>query len=747
MSLPISAQQVFVIRESCRSFSWNIETMLGQRVVNPFVLAFMGVFAVLGVSSVQSMPVLAASDLPVYTDSLSSGWWNGSWDTNLNLNNASPVQSGSASIAAMYTAAWGGLYLGTNSPLNASVYPSIRFWVHGGSAGGQRIAFKVIDGSNNGWNNSFSITPTANAWTQFTVNLSSVGNPATIGGLVWQDNSGGAQPTFYIDNVSLLAAAPVPLALSVDVTANRHAISPYIYGMNFAEQSLAAESHLPVDRYGGNATTRYNWQNDTANRASDWFFENIPNANSNPSQLPNGSASDQFIDQDRSTGAKTVMTIPLIGWTPKSRAVACGFSVSKYGAQQSVDPWQTDCGNGVTTGGANITINNPLDTSIPITQTFVQGWMQHLMGRYGTAANGGVAFYDLDNEPMLWNSTHRDVHPNPTSYDEMRNLTYQYAPAMKAVDSSAQILGPVEWGWDAYFYSALDLATNNSDRLNHGNVPYVAWYLQQMQAYEQQSHTRILDYLDLHYYPQANGVTLSPAGDANTQALRLRSTRSLWDPTYADESWIAQTTDGPYVRLIPRMRDWINANYPGTKIAIGEYNWGALDNINGALAEADVLGIFGREAVDLAALWDPPTAAQPGAFAFRVYRNYDSAGNTFGDVSVSASSTDQDQLAVYAAQRSSDNALTLVIINKANNALTTNVALTGFSPATSARVFRYSANNLNAIVRQVDQPVSAAGFTATFPASSITLLVLPAGSTSGGGGESPSNSFLPFVQR
>ncbi len=694
----------------------------------------------------KPVPANAASNLAVYTDSLASGWADWSWNTAVNFNNTSPVQSDSASIAATYAAAWGGLYLHSVSALSSSNYTAVQFWIHGGSVGGQNIVFKVVYGSTGNWNNSVTVTPQANNWTQIIVNLSSLGHPATFDGLVWQDNSGGTQPTFFIDNVSLVATASVPLALSVDVSTNRHTISPYIYGMNFADATLAVELHLPVDRYGGNATTRYNWQNDTANRASDWFYENIPNTNSNPLQLPNGSASDQFVDQDRSTGAKTEITVPLIGWTPKSRAVSCGFSVSKYGAQQSVDPYQTDCGNGVTTGGANITGNNPLDTSIAITQMFVQGWMQHLIDRYGTAANGGVMFYDLDNEPMLWNSTHRDVHPNPTSYNEMRDLTYQYAPAMKSVDPSAQILGPVLWGWDAYFYSALDLATSNTDRLAHGNIPFVTWYLQQMHVYEEQNSTRILDYLDLHYYPQASGVTLSPAGDADTQALRLRSTRSLWDSTYADESWIAQTAEGPYVRLIPRMHDWVNTNYPGTKIAIGEYNWGALDNINGALAQADVLGIFGREAVDLAALWDPPTSAQPGAFAFRMYRNYDGMGKTFGDVSVGAVSTDQDQLAIYAAQRSSDNALTLMIINKTNGALATNIALAGFAPTSAAQVYRYDASKLSAIVRQSDQAVSTAGFTATFPATSITLFVLPAGSA-GGGGRSPSNSFLPFVHR
>jgi hypothetical protein len=217
---------------------------------------------------------------------------------------------------------------------------------------------------------------------------------------------------------------------------------------------------------------------------------------------------------------------------------------------------------------------------------------------------------------------------------------------------------------------------------------------------------------------------LAPAGSAATQALRLRSTRSLWDPTYADESWINGTEGGPEVRLIPRMHEWVDANYPGTKLAITEYNWGALDHINGALAQADVLGIFGREGLDLATLWGPPAADEPGAFAFRMYRNYDGEGSQFGNVSVQASSSDQGQLAIYAARRSSDGALTLMIINKTAGALTSEVTLADFLPQPVAQLYRYSAANLKAIVQEGDQAVMAGGFTATFPANSITLVVV-----------------------
>ncbi|MGE5261950.1 MAG: glycoside hydrolase family 44 protein [Acidobacteriota bacterium] len=543
---------------------------------------------------------------------------------------------------------------------------------------------------------------------------------------------------------SILAASTLSPALAVDAASNRHPISLYIYGMNFADEALAAELRLTVRRWGGNATTRFNWQNDTSNHASDWYFENIPNNNLNPGILPDGSSSDLFVEQDRRTGTRTLLTVPLIGWTPKSRGYDCGFSVSKYGTQTSVDPWRIDCGNGVQPGGPYITGNDPADTSAAITSSYVQDWMRHLIGRYGTAASGGVAFYDLDNEPMLWNDTHRDVHPQPTSYDEMKQRTLDYAVAIKAMDGGAKTFGPAEWGWTGYFYSALDWAAGGSwwnnpvDRKAHGNVPFVEWYLQQMRAYELQSGTRILDYLDLHYYPQGTGIFSTNPGDTSTQALRLRSTRSLWDTTYVDESWINDT-----VYLIPRMRGWVNADYAGTGIAVGEYNWGALGYLNGALAQADVLGIFGREGLDLATLWDPPTASQPGAFAFRLYRNYDGYGRGFGDVSVRATSTDQDSLAIYAAQRSFDSALTVMVINKTGAPLSASVALTGFTPGSSAQVYRYDANNLNSIVRLPDLPVSGGALGATWPASSITLLVL----LPGPGGTTSLHLFLPLLRR
>ncbi|HZU87462.1 MAG TPA: glycoside hydrolase family 44 protein [Anaerolineaceae bacterium] len=694
------------------------------------LLAFLFLFSLLPVHTVQ-----AQSLTPIYSDTLASGWSDWSWNVSVNWAHAATVHSGSAAVAVTFTQGWDGLQLGWQGaqPLELESSSSLVFWVNGGASGGQTVS---VSAGNDCVDATLEITLTANTWTRYEIPLQPLGNPARITHITWFNNTGSSRPVFYLDDIgwqssAKLTTAPLAAGPALNVNASSNAprtlISPYIYGMSFTGEELAEELQLPVRRWGGNSVTRYNWQNDTSNRGLDWYFENIPEDNPIPALLPDGSTTDRFVEQDRRTNTATALTVPIIGWVAKSRVITCGFSVAKYGAQQDADwEWRPDCGNGILSStGQPITTNDPADTSTAITPVFIQSWIAHLTAKYGTAANGGVRFYILDNEPMLWNSTHRDVHPTPTSYDEIMQRSLAYAAAIKAADPSAQVIGPAVWGWTAYFYSALDAApggawwNNPLDRLAHGNTPFVEWYLQQMQAYQQQHGIRLLDYLDVHYYPQAGEVFSGSAGDADTQALRLRSTRALWDTTYMDESWI-----GEPVYLIPRMKAWVADNYPGTKTAIGEYSWGALCHISGALAQADVLGIFGREGLDMAELWGPPEPDEPGAFAFRMYLNYDGAGSKFGNLSLSTSSADEEDLAVYAAVRGSDMALTIMVINKTAQNLESPLTIQGLVLPTQAQIYRYDGLHLSSIQHLADIPLSTAQFTLAYPAQSITLLII-----------------------
>lgn len=556
-------------------------------------------------------------------------------------------------------------------------------------------------------------------------------------------------------------------ALIVDAGNLTHAINPYIYGMNAFQLAgtAAAQGKIAIDRWGGDATSRYNYQLDVTSSASDWYFENHTGATG---QMDT-SEFNQQVESDQAIGARTIGTVPVNGWVAKD-GTSCSFPKSSYGSQVAFDPYNANCGDGLypmgvssctSANGCNISGVQAAATSNAVDASWTQAWVAYLVGKFGTAANGGVAVYDLDNEPSWWDAVHRDVHPTAFTYDEVTNNGIAHAAAIKAADPTAEVSGPVMDYWWDYFYSKKDIEngwgnggpcwapwSNPIDRVAHGGVPFIEYYLQEFAAYQQAHGTRLLDYVDLHTYFAPDNLAFSTAGDTQTQKTRLNSTRVFWDPTYTDPNFLQPNypTDANYVappncntpmqapQVIPMMKQWVANDYPGTKLAITEYNWGGQEHINGALAQADILGIFGREGLDIGTLWGAPdpTTQLPGLMAFEVFRNYDGAGAAFGNRAIFSNSSDQGKLSVYSAMRSKDNMLTIVVINKTYGDFTTTLTLDNFTASGPAQVFLYSNANLKAIVAQPGIAVTApsgsgtaSSLSTTFPAQSITLLVIP----------------------
>ena len=178
------------------------------------------------------------------------------------------------------------------------------------------------------------------------------------------------------------------------------------------------------------------------------------------------------------------------------------------------------------------------------------------------------------------------------------------------------------------------------------------------------------------------------------------------------------------------MKSWVAAYYPGTKIGITEYNWGADGYINGATAQADILGIFGREGLDLATRWTSPSAGTPTYNAMKMYRNYDGNKSAFGDTSVRATGPNPDNVSVFAAVRSSDGALTIMVINKQLGAGALPIInLSNFAPAGTAQVWQLT--SANTITRLSDLSFTGSTITNNLPAQSITLFVVPAAAPAG----------------
>lgn len=521
---------------------------------------------------------------------------------------------------------------------------------------------------------------------------------------------------------SAASAAPAGPTLAVNALSGVHTIPPAIYGINFASPRLRAQLAVPVNRWGGNATSLYDFRTNAYNNGSDYFFENQIGDEVNSQLSP-------WVSANRSTATPSLVAVPMVGWiADATKPTACAFPTSTYPGQDAVDVYRP-CGNGLR-GGSRITGNDPTTFATAVDRpTYAGAMVQSLVAAHGTASRGGVRFYELDNEPGLWHETHRAVHPAPLSRQELTSNSLATAAAIKAADPSAAILGPSDWGYCGWLYAPADGdPTNGCDGPTSGSTEALsAAYVRAFKAYaDAHGGARLLDYLDQHYYPASpNGspaIALAPSGNAETQARRLRSTRSLWDPTYKDESWIGGVNDvnAPPLQFIRTMRAWASV-YPGTKTAITEYNWGGFDSINGALAQADVLGIFGRERLDLATLWnyDDEIDGTPVEQAFRMYRNYDGKNSRFGGDGVGASSTDQGKLSVYAGK--GPNVLTIIVINKTTGAFTSKLKLYNFPHRSNALTYTLGPANPRKIVPG-STSIGPGGFAYTYPAQSVTLV-------------------------
>lgn len=694
-----------------------------------------------------------AAPLVWYADAPRAGLIDDSWTTH-DLANTTPVHAGIHSIR-MEPDFWGGVQLyNLAEKFRFDAYQSLTLWVHGGTSGGQRLeliltyeGLSVASLNLNTYISGGAIA--ANSWRQVTIpfDAATTLTHGAFDGLTVMDYSGTNQGVVYLDDIQfnerVTPLTATALTATVNLGVNRRAIDPDIYGVNFGSDAQHADLRYPVRRSGGNSTTRYNWESDSHNTAFDYFYQNI--ADGSGSGLPGNSTLNQFVEATRAQGGDAIVTIPTIGLKPiGDRVKRWGFSIAKYGPQDSnecaiynpVPPWcSADAGNGECANVVNntgfcvngkIVGNDSADTSAALSNASIQAWVTHLLSRPGATAAGVTRMYSLDNEPMLWNSTHRDAHPVPPTYDEIWTRGRDVALAIKTADPAAKVMGPVTWGWCDLFTSAADAAVgpsciNGADRQAHGGLPFVEWYLQQVCTYQSQFGIRPVDYLDVHFYPQGNVTGLGGASNSelpDDSARRLRSLRELYDPGYTSESWVDDQ-----VQLLPRLKAWMNARCPALKLAVTEYKWGPDKGPSGALAQAEALAIFGREGVDLATRWVAPADASLSETAFRMYLDYDGANTRVLGDSVQTVSSNATELGAYAVDQVG-NKLRVLLFNRATapRNITVNVssALNG-----AYQVYRFDAAQPLAQVGTGMVNGSTVTLNAV-PGRSATLLVLPA---------------------
>lgn len=680
----------------------------------------------------------ADEPMRIYGDALGDGWQDWSWGTR-DLSHHGTVHGGTSAIL-LTPLSNRGIFL-HHDPTGTGGFGSMEAFVSGDTD--VRVCLVAPDNKFGEFvplSRFLKPDPSGRAgWKQVLIPLSALGVPRSgqaISGVVFQP-AVAAKQALILDDVSLLPDLSLPpaptaatVAVSVDLSAGRHPISPFIYGMAFAPDDYLTDLRLPLNRWGGNDKSRYNWaQGNADNAARDWEFRN--RYASDKEILPGpSSAADRFISSNKAHGAATLMTVPTLGWVARdtdnshqSLNVPGSGGPGLSGADGAIAGYDPAANRARTSVRSLPRKNAPFsDTPNPGGPVYQDEWIAHLKKTFGDGTHGGVQFYAMDNEPDLWDTTHTDIHPARMGYDDVLHNFLEYASAVKAVDPNALVTGPVSWGWTGYTNSALDRGDDNfhthADRTRHGGEMFLPWFLKQVGAHDAKTGTRTLDVLDVHFYPQGSGVFSGSSGggtDKATNALRLRSTRALWDPTYTDESWI-----GEPVRLIPRLKEWVAQGDPGIKIGLTEWAFGADGQINGGLAAADALGIFGREGLDLANYWAYPPKNSPAYLAFKLYRNADGRGNSFGDLSCAAKSADSDRLSIFAATDSRTGDLTLMLINKMPKAtITAPVKIAGMTAHGPVKMWRVAADNPGEIASFPAAPWKSS---LTLPPQSITLL-------------------------
>ena len=499
----------------------------------------------------------------------------------------------------------------------------------------------------------------------------------------------------------LLSVAPASagsgVTFTVDTTAGRTPISPLIYGIN----SSAADAGFTADlaatrpttvRLGGNRWTAYNWLTNNSNAGNDYCFQNDDYLSSSTSP---GAAVLPTVTQDQQAGVTTMVTVPIVDHLAGDRnGGTCDLNDernSSANVMNSPDYVNTRMvtNNAVDPAGVG---GAPNPASKQVYQDHFLAWLRQ-------SAPSARLMVGLDNEPDDWRCTHPEAWPPPgfpssggctnpfnssqavqtgalQGYAAFTDRELTYARAVKAVAPDAVVAGP-----SLATYAGILQLQGGPD----SSSSFLDYYLGRVHAANAADGKALVDDFDVHWYSQVAGVG-STDTSASVVDAREQAPRSLWDPGYVENSWITSgPTNGAAIRLLPWLQEHIASGNPGMRIAMSEWDYGAGGHISGAIADADVLGILGRYGVHTASHWplSPDQSFVKGAF--KVFRNYDGRGASFGDTEVSATTSDPATTSVYASTQAADaSRLVLVAINKAATPTTATIRLTGFSAGQAA---------------------------------------------------------------
>ena len=505
------------------------------------------------------------------------------------------------------------------------------------------------------------------------------------------------------------AAAPESgVRFVVNSAASRHPISPYIYGVNQFDWG-GRSRHLKLGRLGGNRFTAYNWENNASNGGSDYNHQNDDNLGGGDTP---GEAVRMHVAAAQKAGASMIVTVPIAGYVAADKDNDGDVNKTPdYLHKRFLE----------SKPAKNAPFQFPPDRKDRVVyQDEFVAWLEK-SSPDARRDPERTLFYSLDNEPDLWTQTHPRLRPQgKVTYAELLERTVAYASGIKNAAPEALVFGPVSYGWTGF--NSLQDAADASGR------NFLDFYLDSLREAETRAHRRLVDVLDLHWYPEARGGGARVIEDNDgprVAAARVQAPRSLWDPSYVETSWISQDARAGAIRLIPRMKEKIAAHYPGTRLAITEYNFGGGGHISGALAQADALGVFGREGVFAAAMWSMNAGTRFLDPAFAAFTDYDGSGGRFGNTSVEASSSDDAKTSIYASvDEGREDRMVLVAVNKTAEVLPAELQVSHAAELSRGQSWQLTAAQPSLQRGPELKTTGRNAFTVALPAMSVVAVVL-----------------------
>lgn len=505
---------------------------------------------------------------------------------------------------------------------------------------------------------------------------------------------------------------PGPKAIEFSVVGNEavHPISPLIYGANMDGLACAnSKARFTFCRHRSAAWSTYNWETNASNAGIGDCNENNDalSASSSPADPVT-----KLIAEADGVGAGTIVTVPMLPYVAKdklggSASPDCSGDVSKTANYLSTRFLQNRPRKG------SALASSPDTSDGYVNQDEFIAFLHD-----GYAAS--KLMFSLDTQPELWFQEHPKLQPAQLTYAEQLAMSIDYSKMIKDNWSGAPVLGLVGYG-----YLAAVSQQNSPDYLDKGD--FYDYYLQQFSEASATDNRRLLDYMDLHWFPELYPDNQRVIEESTTEAsvkTRVQAPRSLWDPNFDEKTWVSASNGGP-IELLPWLKASIDQNYPGTKLSLSEWSYGGAKHISGAIAAADALGIYGQQGVDLAGVVSfSPDTADYLVGAFEAYRNYDGQAHGFGDTSVAATSSNVAHGSIYASVDSSDSSrMVLVVINRYAYELDASLTIDHDVSYASLKPYVISDGHPDPVAGAVIDAVTPNHFDLTLPPYTVWVLV------------------------